>query len=137
MKLEKHLMIDNNIVKEIGKIDNIYFYLYEDECGGEYILYVVKEDKVMGHFCISASCSQNIGFPSLDYLLSEESIVKRPIGMYGETPKIVIGNFSICLMDPEGDNKSIWIEKEDISEGGEFSIENFNEAIRNFYDKNL
>lgn len=60
----------------------------------------------------------------------------KPIGMYGETPKIKIGKFEICRFDPSGENNSTWIAHED-GEGGQFSDKLFEKAIDDFFNKNF
>ena len=60
-------------------------------------------------------------------------------GMYGDTPKIRIGRFSICEMTiPAGDE--IWVEDEDLESGGDaacFPKALFEPAIKEVYDKNF
>ena len=57
---------------------------------------------------------------------------KQKIGMYGETPKIEVGNYTISEFTlPPGD--SIWIEAED-GEGGQFPKEKFLVVLKRFYD---
>lgn len=55
---------------------------------------------------------------------------KKPVGMYGETPRVVVGQYSICR---QGDN-SVWIEHED-GEGAEFNDALFAEFLAEFYNK--
>lgn len=54
------------------------------------------------------------------------------VGMYGETPRVKVGPFSICR---QNDN-SVWIECED-GEGAQFSDKLFEQAIRDFYGKHF
>lgn len=61
---------------------------------------------------------------------------KKKIGMYGETPRIKVGKFTICRMCPDGEDNSVWIEFAD-GEGAEFSDELFEEAIASFYAKHF
>ena len=53
----------------------------------------------------------------------------QPIGMYGETSRVKVGDFEICRQT----DKSIWIEHED-GEGGEFSEAEFANAIKKFFN---
>lgn len=60
---------------------------------------------------------------------------KKKVGMYGETPKVTIGNFTICEMTlPAGD--SIWIERPE-EEGGEFKKSLLEPMLKEFFDKHL
>ena len=56
----------------------------------------------------------------------------KPIGMYGETPRVTIGEYSICRQD----DTSVWIEHES-GEGAQFSDESFEECIKDFYNKHF
>ena len=55
---------------------------------------------------------------------------KQLSGMYGETPRVQIGEFSISR---QGTAK-IWIEHTS-GEGGEFREDDLENLIRNFYEK--
>lgn len=65
-----------------------------------------------------------------------EEIVERwnqhcgGVGMYGETPRVKVGQFNICR---QNDN-SVWIETAD-GEGAQLPDDLFEEAIREFYEK--
>lgn len=59
---------------------------------------------------------------------------KKRIGMYGDTPKLKIGIYTICRMNPDGDDKTIWIESED-GEGAEFNADLFEATIDTFFNK--
>jgi hypothetical protein len=63
---------------------------------------------------------------------------ERPVGMYGETPKMQIPDcgapgLTICR---QGDN-SVWIEDAATGEGAEFSDALFYPFLRRFYDDNF
>ena len=62
--------------------------------------------------------------------MSEET--RKPVGMYGETPKVKVGKFSICRQD----GKSVWIELEN-GEGGSFSDDLFGKSIEEFFNKHF
>jgi hypothetical protein len=60
---------------------------------------------------------------------------KPKIGMYGETPRVQIGKFTICEMHlPPG--KSIWIEEEG-EDGMEFPKDHFEKFLKQWYDTNF
>ncbi len=51
--------------------------------------------------------------------------------------KITIGKYTISpFIDYTDGSKSVWIEQED-GEGGQFPLKDFEEAIKNFYNKNF
>lgn len=57
-------------------------------------------------------------------------------GMYGETPRTFVGGgLTMCLMDPDGENKSVWISN--LQEGGEFQIAALTWPISEFFEKNM
>jgi hypothetical protein len=56
--------------------------------------------------------------------------ITKPVGMYGETPRVQVGKFSICRQD----DNSVWIQKDD-GEGGQFPDTAFEEAIETFYNE--
>lgn len=58
----------------------------------------------------------------------------RRIGMYGETPRVKIGNFSICRQDPDGVDNSVWVEK-DGEEGAEFNDDLFSYELEELFYK--
>jgi hypothetical protein len=53
-------------------------------------------------------------------------------GMYGETPRVQVGQFTICRQS----DKSVWIENDD-GEGAEFHDDLFEQAIKDFFDKHF
>lgn len=94
-------------------------------------------------FYKSAACyfAEGVEFMSKQQIydaLKKEFAEKNPkrIGMYSETPHIKIGNFSLSRMDPDGNNKTIWIESEE-GEGGEFCENKLEEIIKVFFDTNF
>jgi len=61
-------------------------------------------------------------------------IEKRKIGMYDETPKVIIGDWSICeMIVPVGN--SVWIENIESNEGGEFKKETLSKILGEFFNK--
>ena len=66
--------------------------------------------------------------------MGQEEKVK--LGMYGELPKVKIGQFTISMTSNEKNEDSVWIEKED-GEGGEFPCESLEEIISAFFDANF
>jgi len=69
--------------------------------------------------------------------LNKATFRRNRIGMYGETPRIVVdGNLNMCLMDPDGKNKSVWISNLQ-EEGGEFQIADLTWPISEFFEKNM
>jgi len=50
---------------------------------------------------------------------------KNRIGMYNETPRVVVGDYSICRQDPDGENKTVWIEDILTGEGADRNISAF------------
>ncbi len=57
---------------------------------------------------------------------------RKPIGMYGETPRVKIGQYSLSIMR----ENSIWIEHED-GEGGEFEESDLEAVVHAFYKKHF
>lgn len=57
-------------------------------------------------------------------------------GMYGETPSVKIGEFTLSRMFPDGEDKTVWMEHES-GEGGEFQDADLNKALQEFFDCNL
>jgi len=55
-----------------------------------------------------------------------------PIGMYGETPRVQVGKYSICRQD----DNSVFIET-DGGEAGSFKDELFEKCIEEFYNKHF
>ena len=64
-----------------------------------------------------------------------DGLKKKPVGMYGDTPRISIGKFTICEQHIPP-SETVWIEVEG-KEGGEFRKEDFEAVIREFFDKNI
>lgn len=59
---------------------------------------------------------------------------EKKIGMYGDTPRVQIGKFTICEQsDPVGE--TVWIESD--KDGGEFPKILLEKIIEEFYNKNL
>lgn len=60
-------------------------------------------------------------------------------GMYGEMPKLQIGEFTIALMSDLPECDSIWIqdERKEGGEGGEFPIKLFEQSVSNFFNNNF
>lgn len=54
--------------------------------------------------------------------------IKKPVGMYGETPRVQIGKFSVSKQTKD----KIWIERED-GEGGAFSEKELAKLLQEFY----
>lgn len=57
---------------------------------------------------------------------------REPIGMYGETPKVQIGKYSLSSQG----KGSVWIEHES-GEGGEFREDDLEVLIHAFYGKHF
>lgn len=55
--------------------------------------------------------------------------------MYGQTPKVIIGEFVISQMSDEDEN-SVWIENGD-GEGAEFQSEKLESFLKEFWNKNF
>ena len=66
--------------------------------------------------------------------MGQEEKVK--LGMYGESPKVKIGQFTISMASNEKNEDSVWIENED-GEGGEFTGKSLEEIISAFFDVNF
>lgn len=60
----------------------------------------------------------------------------RKVGMYGETPSVKVGEFTLSRMNSDEDCESIWIEHES-GEGGEFQENQLEKVIAEFYDKHF
>jgi hypothetical protein len=61
---------------------------------------------------------------------------RKPSGMYGETPRVKIGKYTISRQD----DRSVWIEVDegtDEGEGGAFPDTLFEQCIEDFYNKHL
>ena len=56
----------------------------------------------------------------------------KPVGMYGETPRVRIGKFTISRQDDD----SVWIET-DQGEGAQFPDNLFEQCVLKFYEKNF
>ena len=60
-------------------------------------------------------------------------------GMYGDTPKVVVGKISICEMDsPPGEH--VWMERildDGEIDGASFNKSNLEDTLANFYDSNF
>ena len=52
--------------------------------------------------------------------------------MYGDTERVKIGNFTICRQNPDGEDDSLWIEKED-GEGMEIKESLVETHIKNIF----
>ncbi len=61
-----------------------------------------------------------------------ERTQRKPVGMYGDTPRVQIGKYSICRQG----EKSVWIECDD-GEGGEFQDDLFEKFIDEFYNRHF
>jgi len=73
----------------------------------------------------------------LDILVSaiQDYDKDKKVGMYGETPQIIIGRLTISEMNiPAGE--SVWIEHES-GEGGEFRKDLLEPVLQKFYDENF
>jgi len=62
---------------------------------------------------------------------------KNRIGMYNETPRVLVGGYSICRQDPDGENKTVWIEDILTGEGAAFPDDSLSDAIKEFFDDNF
>ena len=60
----------------------------------------------------------------------------KRMGMYGDTDSVTIGKFTISRQDPDGEDRSVWIQHES-GEGGEFQDSAFEKAIEEFYKANF
>jgi len=60
---------------------------------------------------------------------------KKELGMYGDTPRVKVGKFTICKQDDKG----IWIQDEGPNggEGGAFPNELFEKCIEEFFNKHF
>jgi len=57
-------------------------------------------------------------------------------GMYGEMPKIKIGEYSLCEFSDKKNEKTIWIEHES-GEGSQFQKSDFLKVLNKFYKENF
>jgi hypothetical protein len=57
------------------------------------------------------------------------------IGMYGETPKIQIGKYTISNMTNKENCTTVWIEDTEGGDGGEFHKDTLAKSIDVFYNK--
>jgi hypothetical protein len=65
-----------------------------------------------------------------------QSLTVKKVGMYGDTPPLKVGRFSLCEMTiPIGN--TVWIEDEVGGDGGKFNKKQLESAIKEFYDKHL
>jgi len=62
---------------------------------------------------------------------------KNRIGMYNETPRVVVGGYSICRQDPNGEDKTVWIEDILTGEGSAFPDDSLADAIKKFFNNNF
>ena len=60
------------------------------------------------------------------------SYEETKIGMYGETPRVKVGKYTICRQD----ESSVWIEHES-GEGAQFPDDLFEECIHDFYSSHF
>ena len=59
------------------------------------------------------------------------------LGMYNETPRVVVGGYSICRQDPDGENKTVWVEDILTRQGAVFPDESLGAVIKKFFDDNF
>ncbi len=60
---------------------------------------------------------------------------KEKSGMYGELPKVYIGKFSISQMSDKENETDIWIQDEEVGEGGQFNGKEIQEDLQKLFDK--
>ncbi len=60
--------------------------------------------------------------------------IKKPCGMYSETPKINVGNFKVSLMGGAGNG--LWIENNE-GKGGQFYGPCLETAIKKLWEENF
>jgi hypothetical protein len=66
-----------------------------------------------------------------------EALSDKPrSGMYGETPRVEVGDYTLCRQDLDGGNNSVWIEHED-GTGGSFPADKLEEVVEEFFNDNL
>ncbi len=100
---------------------------------------VITETDILNKFVemCSESLSPNMYNVLIDTIIpslkqARLNLKNKQVGMYGETPKIDIGKFSICEQSiPLG--KTVWIELKDGSEGSEFCKKKLEKLIDYFY----
>lgn len=73
--------------------------------------------------------------------LTDEGYLKRPFksGMYGEIPKVVIGNMELCMMTDKPGETHVWIGEVD-AEAGEFygkPLDELGQYIYKWFSKNF
>lgn len=113
------------------------------KCGANGVLEI--EDEQSRVICLDPTCPHNEG---MVWQNSPEEAVntwihmnsadqpRKPVGMYGETPRVKIGKYTISRQD----DRSVWIEVDegkDEGEGGAFPDTLFEQCIEDFYNKNL
>jgi hypothetical protein len=116
-------MVQQYSVTSFGEIEAGYNCFFSPQmrglCGQEYTPSVIlpsgELEPEFGGFCVEP------------WMLEP---ITKPVGMYGETPRVQVGKFSICRQD----DKSVWIQKDD-GEGGQFPDTAFEEAIETFYNE--
>jgi len=59
-------------------------------------------------------------------------MAKDKIGMYGETPQVKIGKYTISRQDPDGADKTLWISNGD--EGFEIEEDIIEDHIEDIFD---
>jgi len=132
------------------KIANID-YNYRESVGGAFITpsdkgysafsvtqgYLDKHDPQVGGYYVVYKDGYKSFSPAVAFEDGYTRETGRRIGMYGETDRVAVGKYSICRQNPDGKNKSVWIEDTETGEGGEFSDEVFLSAINKFYTDNL
>ena len=55
--------------------------------------------------------------------------------MYGELPKVYIGKFSVSQMSDKEGEKDVWIQDEEVGEGGQFNGKEIQEDLQKLFDK--
>jgi len=69
--------------------------------------------------------------------MSKVAKIKNKIGMYNETPRVVVGGYSICRQDPDGEDKTVWVEDILTEEGAAFPDELLDAVIKKFFEDNF
>lgn len=102
---------------------------------------IISEREILDKF--EEMCAESLSpdvYDNLDKIIFELNRVrtqlqKKKVGMYGDTPTIQIGKFTISEMNaPPG--KSLWFEQEE-GEGAEFRKDNFEKVVKQFFDANF